>query len=78
MYDGSRYEIKGSQIVISGDATNATLVINSSENEPATIEFTNDNDGTPKEGYGILNTFTYDGTQWVWNGEASEEGGGAE
>ena len=77
VYDGSRYEIKGSQIVISGDATNATLVINSSDTDPATIEFTNDNDGSPKEGYGILNTFTYNGSEWVWNGEAAEEGGDA-
>ena len=80
VYEGSRYKINGSQIVISGDATNATLVINSSDTSPATIKFTNDNDGSPKEGYGILNTFTYDGAQWVWNGEkdvpAEPEGGG--
>lgn len=79
-YEGSRYELKGSRIVISGDATNTKLVINSSKENPATIEFTNDNDGTPKEGYGILNTFTYDGSQWVWNGEVDvpeQEGGGA-
>ena len=67
LYDGSRYKYKDSRIVISGDATNATLVINSSQDSPATIEFTNDNDGTPKEGYGILNTFTYNGSAWVWN-----------
>ena len=77
VYDGSRYEIKGSRIVITGDATGATLVINSSDTDPATIEFTNDNDGSPKEGYGILNTFTYNGSEWVWNGEAAEEGGDA-
>ena len=79
VYDGSRYEIKGSRIVITGDATGATLVINSSDTDPATIEFTNDNDGSPKEGYGILNTFTYNGSEWVWNGEtdvqAEPEGG---
>lgn len=81
VYDGSRYEIKGSRIVITGDATGATLVINSSDTEPATIEFTNDNDGSPKEGYGILNTFTYNGSEWVWNGGAgvpAEPEGGSE
>ncbi len=81
LYDGSRYKYKDSRIVVSGDGTNATLVINSSEENPATIEFTNDNDGTPKEGYGILNTFIYNGSKWVWTDEVDvpvQEGGGVE
>lgn len=77
VYDGSRYQPSKPpfEITIGADAEGEKLIINNETDDTkiATIEFTNVNDGTPKEGYGILNTFTFNGSQWVWNGETEEE-----
>ena len=48
----------------SGDTSNQTLVITLDKENPATITFTNRNDGTDTSGYGILNTYTFDGVKW--------------
>lgn len=66
-YDGSRYERSGDPVITqSGDSTGATLVITADKANPATITFTNTNDGTDTEGNGILNTYAFDGVNWTW------------
>ena len=69
-YSGATYKM----VVKEGDSSEKTAVI--SLEEVAEVEFENDYEEHNKNGYGVLNTFTYDEENgWSWNDPTTKPAG---
>jgi len=65
VYSGAGYQLTPGTAQTQSDEVEAA--------DTVTFTFTNAPDGTDKTGYGILNTFTSDGTQWNWNADYNRD-----